>query len=156
MALAPTLLAIGLGSCYLALGPFSRRFQAIDGLLLSVGFLLPIVSIIMAACLIGAYLSGRLERRDLRRNLYALTDRRVITWTPQSGGAGVMIQSLGRGGVEKTSRIEYPDGSGDIFFEPAPAAYVLRPSLVGVPEARRVEELARRILIDPDAPRRPA
>jgi hypothetical protein len=80
---------------------------------------------------------GRLtERRRLVNTCYAITDRRVIMWTPEPRGDAVRVQALGRGQIKSLVRIERPDGSGHLEFYG-------RFKFTYVPEVRRVEQIVR-------------
>ena len=90
--------------------------------------------------------------------LYAVTDRRAIIWIPMRYLDALEIHSFDRGRVAKIHRMEYPDGSGDVYFTITGEAVLHNPEepqerlgFKHIPEARRVEELLRRTLLDPPA-----
>jgi hypothetical protein len=75
-------------------------------------------------------------RHRLVNTCYAITDRRVIMWTPEPRGDAVGVQALGRGQIKSLVRIERPDGSGHLEFYG-------RFKFTYVPEVRRVEQIVR-------------
>lgn len=59
---------------------------------------------------------ARAERRRIRGELYALTDRRAIIWRPPPRSGAVEVFSLPRGTLKGVPSREYPDGSGDVII----------------------------------------
>ena len=147
---APTFLLVGLACIGLTHSRFAPWFRQIDGLILGVGFVLVIVFVFMVMGIVSSWFEGRYERRTLKEHLYVLTDRRAIVWIPQAGSAGVQVRTIQKGTVQKTSRVEYPDGSGDLYLEPDSRPFKTPPTLAGIPDVRRVEDLVRSNLIDPE------
>lgn len=134
-------------------GAFGPRWLRIEMLLAGVGLVAGIIALLMVLGMIGSVVDARAERRRFRGELYALTDRRAIIWRPQPRSSGVEVFSFPRGTVKTVHRLEYPDGSGDVSFgRPEATAWNDPTAFFGVPEARRVEELVRRLLIEPEAP----
>lgn len=99
----------------------------------------------------GTIAGARSRRNDRRRALdrvYALTDRRAILWEPVADSTATTIQVVPRGSLTSIGirRTQFPDGSGDVTFgldHKGPAGFLR------VADVRRVEELVRRILVDP-------
>lgn len=114
-----------------------------------VGLLSGIIGFFILVGMLTNWLSGSSERWAQRAVLYALTDRRAIMRRPQVGTRGVKVESIERGGVQSIRRVEYPDGSGDIVLQ----GTKLGSGITGfdrVADVRRVEELAKRILLTAD------
>ncbi|HEX8203891.1 MAG TPA: hypothetical protein VF590_25675 [Isosphaeraceae bacterium] len=133
-------------------GAWGGRLAGLGGWASS-GVLAGVLGALATMMAILGWALDRDSRRRSTRSVYALTDRRAISWTPaEFQPQAVAIHSLGRGRVGHIHRVEHPDGSGDVLFGPRPdgAEAVARLGFRAIPEARRVEELARTILIDPD------
>lgn len=86
----------------------------------------------------------------VRLDLYALTDRRALIWSPAARSGAVAVQQFVPGTIraERIERAEYADGSGDLTFEPATGGYE-QDGFYAVADVRRVDELFRRVLVEP-------
>lgn len=83
-------------------------------------------------------------------SLYALTDRRAIVWKPVARAQSAWsVRTVARGMVDEISRIELPDGSGDVKFAAHVQQYYDPWGFLGVPNVRQVEALAKKTLIVP-------
>ncbi len=111
----------------------------------------------MIACLtVVARRSSRdTSIRDADRT-YALTDRRAIVWRPSHRDRGVEVHVFDSGRIARIHRIERPDDSGDVIFTEVGTAsftsldFVPDPNgFFAITDVRRVEALARSVLIDP-------
>lgn len=113
-------------------------------------------------CLIGWFVVAGLwfqrnERIRMDDTLFAVTDRRALVWSPvgRSGSFHVLSVVLGR--LTGVSRLEHPDGTGDLLFG-SENGYcdfgedcVRRPiSFQHVPNVRQVERIVRQNLLNPD------
>ena len=70
-----------------------------------------------------------------------------MIWVPIGRSVAMKVHTFTRGSIkgQELHRVQYPDGSGDLFFRNEflqPAGYL------DVAEVRRVEDLVRRFLID--------
>lgn len=92
-------------------------------------------------------------RRPSSWATYALTDRRAILWSPREGTKAVEVFTFPGQSLLGLHRIEYPDGSGDVLFQEEKRYPWDSRGFLGIADVRRVESLARPILVDPD-PRR--
>jgi hypothetical protein len=129
------------------LGPGLRSFES--GLA-TITVLASVASFLTFVGIFASSLGSISAERQLARNLYVLTDRRVILWI--GSGPAVAVQSIQKGAIKSTQRVEYGDRSGNILFGFAPNnATGTTASIDNVPEARQVEELIRRVLIDTDS-----
>lgn len=88
------------------------------------------------------------ERARRRRIVYALTDRRAIGWIP-AGRRAVEVATIPARSIGATHRVEYDDGTGDVVFS-GNVPGVTFAGFLGVSDVRRVEALAREVLVDPD------
>jgi hypothetical protein len=89
-------------------------------------------------------------RAMARRTVYALSDRRAILWQPGWFGQ-VSVQSFTASGLGQMSRLERPDGSGDLVFQVYTTgvgenAHTVRRGFMGIDHVRDVEELVRKTL----------
>ncbi|MDB5349587.1 MAG: hypothetical protein JWN86_834 [Planctomycetota bacterium] len=101
--------------------------------------------------------SARAVRRLNAGALHALTDRRAIIWRPAPGSSGTEVRSFTLDEIVRTTRIERPDGTGDVLFTliegAAPGSLDVTliqtmPAMsgagfFGITDPRRVEELIR-------------
>jgi hypothetical protein len=117
-----------------------------------------VISGIVCLCLVlGSFASWHQRRTDRARaaeTFYDVTDRRAILWKPSYKKGAVEIHTIPRGKLVNVHRIEYADGHGDVIFSYQRVGNDevggWRPiGFEGVAEVRRVEELVRRILLDP-------
>ena len=97
------------------------------------------------------FLHRAVRRQKWPRTLYALTDRRAILWLP-SGRRAVNVHTVRRGAITHIYRVEFPDGTGDVRWSPLLMSEMGPGGFSGIPDVRRVEELARRILLRYDTP----
>jgi hypothetical protein len=94
-------------------------------------------------------------RNRARKVLYALTDRRAIIWEPGWFGR-ITIRNYTAAGLGRMSRVEGPDGSGDLVFEEittvsssnsGTSTYTTRRGFLCIDKVREVDELVRRTLL---------
>jgi hypothetical protein len=90
--------------------------------------------------------------RKARQTCYALTDRRAIVWEPGLFGS-VRVRSFGPEHLGALSRVERPDGSGDLIFEEFWTRHrrshhtVQRSGFLAIDRVREVEEMIRKTLL---------
>jgi hypothetical protein len=89
------------------------------------------------------------SRWRLARTIYAVTDERAIIAQEGSDAGELHLFSFLPGMLEGTSRFEYPDGSGDVYFEGLGRLARGPVGFFGIRAVRRVEDLVRETLIDP-------
>lgn len=90
-----------------------------------------------------------MNRRKGSKNVYALTDRRAITWSPLWNWKGsLVVCSYYPGMLKSVTRIENPDGTGDVLFATEPFT---RDGYFGVNKVRLVESMVFETLIVPNA-----
>lgn len=143
--------AFGFAGLFGMLGP---QLREASGLMALMGVGASSISFLTVVGLVSHVLATGVNYSPLRASLYVLTDARAIAWTPFGGG--VTVQSTRRGAVKSLHRVEYADGSGNVVFDNLPPSPVGLPAgFHNVPDARRVEALARLHLIGDD-PSRPA
>jgi hypothetical protein len=143
--------AFGFAGLFGMLGP---RLSEASGLMALLGVGASSFAFLIVVGLVSQVLASGVDYTPLRSSLYVLTDSRAIAWTPS--GPGVTVQSTRRGAVRSLHRVEYADGSGNVVFDnlpPSPSG--LPAGFRNIPDARRVEALARLHLIGDD-PSRPA
>jgi hypothetical protein len=132
-------------------GSLSARFRSIEGLLDIISVLSALIAVIAFFITLSVWLSALSERRRVIRTTYALTDRRVVFWTPRDLSGGISVQSFQRGNVIYVQRVEYPDGSGDVELVTRDRhGWVSPPILQGIEQARQVEMLVRDVLVVDD------
>jgi hypothetical protein len=140
------------GAAYLMFGPLRPRFARADGLLAGIGVFAFVAGLIAAFVAFCAFLDKWWPRNLIPGNIYALTDRRAIIWVPQRGSKAIEVHAYSRGSVQSIHRLEYPDGSGSVRFGYPNEEFQRGPSgFEEIADVRRVEVLARRTLIEPDA-----
>jgi hypothetical protein len=92
--------------------------------------------------------------RKAKRTCYALTDQRAIVWA--SGWySGTAVRSFKPSDLDKMSRIDYSDGSGDLIFEEfLPVSRQsdvhsesTKRGFIAIENVREIEELVRRTLL---------
>ena len=115
-------------------------------------FVVGVIALIVASFVVVGIVASRVEsseeRRSIRGQVYALTDRRAIIYVPDIRTGALAVHTISKGTikVEDVHRVQYPDGSGDVAFRGGSSA----PSgFRGVEDVRRVEELVRRFLVAP-------
>jgi hypothetical protein len=97
-------------------------------------------------------------RKQARRTVYALTDRRAVVWA--AGWFGTQtVYSYGPGSLQRMLRTERADGAGDLVFEEfvtygtdshgARTATTNRRGFLAVDRVRELEDLVRRTLLEP-------
>ena len=137
----------GFAALFGFLGP---RFHAAEAGLALLSFISTVASFLTFVGIFATALTSVSANRRLARSLYVLTDRRVILWV--ATGPAVSVQSIPKGAIKSTQRVEYGDGSGNILFGfTSHSAAGTSANIDNVPDARRVEELIRRVLIEIDA-----
>lgn len=93
---------------------------------------------------------GWLARRwTLARTVYALTDQRVIIGRYDGRDGGLASFSLIPGMIADTSRFEYADGTGDLYFEGLETLTKGAIGFFGIRRVRKVDRLLHETLIDP-------
>lgn len=117
---------------------------------------LGVICWVLACFIVGGMIVNRRERdtQDSRldKSLYALTDRRAISWFPSIKRGALEIVSIHKGECLRLSRVEYPDGTGDVLFRSRVKGEYEDfdqhefAGFPGVQDVRRVEELVRRTL----------
>jgi hypothetical protein len=96
------------------------------------------------------------RRKRLGQTCYALTDRRAILWAPREGTDGLEVRSFLQVDMNSIYRVEYPDGTGDLYFRSGKELVVAQPEegevltanhgFEGIRRVRDVEVLLRRTL----------
>lgn len=104
---------------------------------------------------IASWLSSRADRSAKELGLFALTDRRVIVWTRHGGANSLAVHSVDLGRIADLSRMDHPDGSGDIVISftslTRDASYFAsQVRFDSIEDVRMVEALVRRALADAD------
>jgi hypothetical protein len=106
------------GGLFLAIfGPWRPLFVNQENILILGGLgsaLTGIIALIVAGY---GWANDQAERDAVPRMTYALSDRRAIIWSPIKGSAAVEIFTYSVGTLNKVHRLEYPDGSGDVYFD---------------------------------------
>lgn len=133
-------------------------FRPVEGLCLGIGVIVLSISALVLAGTLNFAFEHWKDGRQTRGMLYALTNRRAILRIPQKNSRGLVVCSLSRNDIQGMHRIEYPDGSGDLFFQLKDSttwiysANLAHPSgFHGVSHVRQVESLARPVLLPPDS-----
>jgi hypothetical protein len=137
-------------SCLASMPAGANRLEGPGSGLAVVGLFAGLIAFIMLIYFAGNFSSKRSERSKLAGQFYALTDRRAVIWMPTGRSAAVSVHTYQRGTIkgEALHRVQYPDGSGDVLFQ---GSYFGNPSgFFGIADVRRVEELVRRFLVDPN------
>jgi hypothetical protein len=101
---------------------------------------------------IWARVRAGVERIRQANTLYAVTDRRAISWVPEAKDDAVRVHSLGQGRIKDVSRVEKPDGTGTLEFTLTPQTLEYpahKEEFKYIPEVRRVEQLVRNHLTSP-------
>lgn len=110
------------------------------------GVMMMIAGSAVAAATIAVRISAAYRRERQANTYYALTDRRAISWIPESKDGSIRVRSLGRGRIQDVARVERPDGTGTLEFT-LPRASTEYPApkeeFKDIPEVRRVEQLVR-------------
>lgn len=132
-------------------GALGSTVASADKLLATIGVGASAIAFLIGIGMIAAGVGKAADRTVMSRNLYALTDSRAISWRP--GGGGVTVVTAQRGTVKAVHRVEYPDGSGSVFFNTPATSFGAPAGFFDVADARRVEALVRLHLIaDPSSP----
>ncbi len=139
---------IGLGLVAIAFLWIGQRPGGPEGAV-AVGFSAALIGAVLAIIVFAACAHVRAERRRLARTGYALTDRRALIWRPRSNSPAIDVFTHPARSIDRIHRTEYPDGSGDVVF-----SHTFSPDgFFAVANVRRVEALAREVLLDPEASR---
>ena len=103
---------------------------------------------------IASALAWSAERARLAHRIYALTDARALILEPMPRSSAVIVHTFPKGSIrpEDLTRMQYPDGSGDLVFR---AALVGPGGFYGVADVRQVDHLVRQFLIPADPERAP-
>ena len=99
--------------------------------------------------LIGRIIAWAGSRWRLARTIYAVTDQRAIIARVDSSAGDLHLFSFLPGMLDGTTRFEYPDGWGDVYFEGLGRLSREPVGFLGIRAVRRVDELVRETLIDP-------
>lgn len=149
-------LALGVvGLAFFAFGVAVSRFtrsQASD-FFAAIGIALGLFSAVILSCTtVGAVWRTWARSRSSVR-MYALTDARALIWDPMPRSSAVVVHTFPKGTIraENLRRLQFPDGSGDVLFR---NLYESPSGFFGVADVRRVEDLIRQFLIEPE--KRPA
>ena len=89
------------------------------------------------------------KRWALARTVYAVTDQRVIIGRYDSRDDRLAVYSLIPGMIAGTSRFEYADGTGDLYFEGMGTMAKGPVGFFGIRRVRKVDALLHETLIDP-------
>lgn len=98
---------------------------------------------------------SRQYTQNLKKTLYAITDRRIIVLTPARGG--LSVKSYTRDDIGQISRVETGAGWGDVSYgrprllQQGTQLFTLVEKLVGLPDVRTVEDLLVRTFKSPAA-----
>jgi hypothetical protein len=131
----------------------------VAGLLMGVGMGGTFVASCLVAGLCTLYLVLRKPPQG-EGSFYALTDRRAILWLAARPAGSYQVRSFRPREMNTLFRIEHPDDSGDLIFHELPLPPGLWWVLFGetgtyqlgfkrIGHVRRVEELLRRVLLEP-------
>jgi hypothetical protein len=146
---AVVLIGLSLALFFVAFGPLRQHFLFAEGFIVLAGMVFAIVGIIAGLIAVGSWIERWAIGGRTYRKMYAVTDRRAVIWIPQSDSGAVEVHTMARGTIAMVNRLEYPDGSGDVNFLLVAGLSPSGPNrFEGVSEVRRVEDLARRTLID--------
>ena len=140
-----------LAGCFGWLGNSIAAYSALLGLL---GVITGLIGFAILLGMLGGWSIRRSQRRLIEGNVYALTDRRAILWKRRVGIDAIEVHSFACGKIARVSRLEYPDGSGDVFFafpRDEEGFYFGERGFLGVAEVRRIEEMVRKTLIDAES-----
>lgn len=117
-----------------------------------------LTALCLAPAVLGGFIVLDLARRivgwvgsrwRLARTIYAVTDQRAIVALSGSASGELQLFSFLPGMIDDTSRFEYPDGSGDVYFEGLGRMARGPVGFFHIRAVRRVERLVRETLIDP-------
>ncbi len=137
-------------TCSLALKPVSTSQYAPIGMVV---FAIAIINVGMGFLTIVHMLAELAEEGSLKRRLslsfYALTDRRAVVWEPAPRTVALSVRQYLPDSLkaENIQRFEFADGSGDLVF--VWGIYPQNQGFFGVDDIRRVDELVRRVLVEP-------
>jgi hypothetical protein len=148
---AVALVLLGIGIIGFAHTMSRTRARPEEGSML-IGYLGCIVGSFMAVGLIGGTYGRHRARRRETNVSYAVTDRRILMWKPEEYSDGIRIDTLQGPQIQGISRIQRPDGSGDLesygvqLLEGSHWNYP-GPAFKHIPEVRRVEQIIRNNLM---------
>jgi hypothetical protein len=147
-AVSLVLLVFGAISCAHAVG---RPRALPDENSMALGIVLCIVGILFSSGLIASFFVRRNARRRGAGVSYAVTDRRVIIWTPEPNSDGIRILTMSGAQIRNIVRVQRLDGSGDLelFSTGQEISYFYHsgPGFKHIPEVRRVEQIIRNNLM---------
>ena len=105
------------------------------------------VSLLVTYLLSAATFEGSWRCRA-KFELYALTDRRALLWSPAVDANAIAVRQIDPGAIRAATveRVEYPDGLGNLIFQ-CGSDDSDRDGFFGVADVRRVDELIRRVLV---------
>lgn len=136
------------------------RTRSTDGSAAGVGIVVLVLGVIALGVNMGLWMSQRATARRESRTVYAVTDRRTITWTPEPNGDAIRVRSVTSGKLRHVERVERPDGSGtlDFHLKTDHNSWLSINSFKNVQDVRRVEQIVRKnlILVECPEPHAPA
>jgi hypothetical protein len=143
-AVSLVLLVFGAISCAHAVG---RPRALPDENSMAIGIMLCIVGILFSSGLIAIFFARRYARRRDAGVSYAVTDRRIMIWTPEPNSDGIRILTMPGAQIRNIVRVQRPDGSGDLELsgtgQEISYYYHSGPGFKHIPEVRRVEQIIR-------------
>ena len=110
------------------------------------GLVLALIGGLTAVVTVAVRIYEGSQRIRQANTYYAVTDRRAISWIPESKDGSVRVRSLGPKRIQEVARVERPDGSGTLEFtlpRVNPDYPVTTEAFKHIPEVRRVEQLVR-------------
>lgn len=145
----------GAGGAYLlgGLGPPSPTLSPYVLLVVAPAGIGALVAALVVLGMLSAWAGAR---RRIASVTYALNSDRALLWRPAGDGGGAReIYTVPSRSLTSMHRVEFSDGSGDVHFGGTDSLPWNVQGFLGVADARRVESLAREILVDPEPSRRP-
>ncbi len=141
-------------------GPWKAPQRWVEPLLATIVGGLLFASVIAMLVSLDRSKAYRQRRDSVRKAYYAITDCRLVVWSPLKRTKALRIKSFQAGSLKAVDRSEFPDGSGDVLFEfhdqdshDYDEFGRIYAGLLGVENVRRVEELLRKTLFRPTYPR---
>jgi hypothetical protein len=141
---ACVMIPVGLVFTAVAIAWIVISFQFTSGLMAPCG--LPFIAVG-----IGLLASPAWLRAMARKTVYALTSRRAIIWQPALFGR-VTVQSYTAAGLGQMTRMERPDGSGNLVFQvfvsgTGDSSRTEQRGFMAIDNVKHVEELVRKTLL---------
>ena len=153
-ALGLSLFAAGAALSMRGHGPqfeVSHVIYEAPGLLAAAGLGAGGIALFLAGFVVAGRSVQRIEEVRLARNLYALTDRRAILWSPVQRSDALEVYSYPRDKIIGVHRVEFPDGFGDVALklDTGRSPYFWGPTRFhGIAGVRDVEGLVRRVYLE--------